>query len=67
MGAKINPKQLNNIFKRLTFNNERDHEEFENYCLVVEEIIDISPAYNADKSGKPKKARKSKKEAKNKE
>lgn len=36
MGARINPKQLNNIFKRLTFGLERDHEEFENYCLVVE-------------------------------
>jgi len=29
--------------------------------------LDISPAYNADKSGKPKKARKAKKEPKNKE
>ena len=32
----------------------------ENYSLVVEEIIDISPAYNADKSGKQKKPRKKK-------
>lgn len=35
-GVKINPKQLNAIFKRLTYNFGNEHEEMENYCLVVE-------------------------------
>jgi hypothetical protein len=35
MAARINPKQLNTIFKKLTYNFEKDHEDFENYCLVV--------------------------------
>lgn len=33
--AKINPKQMNAIFKRLTNNYQGDHEEIENYCLIV--------------------------------
>lgn len=57
---KINPKMLNKIFKKLTFYSDSSHEDVENYSLVVEEIIDISPAYNADKSGKQKKSRKKK-------
>ena len=52
---------LNNIFKRLTFYSDRDHEEIENYSLIVEEIIDISPSYNSDKNGKKKKEPKKKK------
>jgi hypothetical protein len=60
--GKINPKQLNTIFKRLSSNLQNEHEEMENYCLLVEEIIDISPAYNADKSSRQKKSKKKKKE-----
>lgn len=33
--AKINPKQMNAIFKKLTNNYQGDHEEIENYCLIV--------------------------------
>ena len=55
VATKINPKMLNNIFKRLTFYSDREREEIENYSLIVEEIIDISPSYNSDKSAKKKK------------
>lgn len=61
MPSRINPKTLNNIFKKLTYQFDRDHEESENYSLIVEEIIDISPAYNADKAGKEKKKGRKKK------
>lgn len=54
---KINPKVFNGIFRRLNYYDEST----ENYSLLVEEIIEISPAYNADKSSaKLRKARKQK-------
>lgn len=60
---KINPKILNSIFKRLTYYTDRDQEDVENYCILVEEILDISPAYNAEKGGaKNKRNKKIKKE-----
>ena len=51
---RINPKILNILFKKLTSFQDRDKEYFENYNLLVEEILEISPAYNADKENKKK-------------
>jgi uncharacterized membrane protein len=58
VNIKINPKILNNIFKRLTSNTEKEKDYIENYNVLVEQILDISPAYNADKEGKSKKKKK---------
>ena len=58
---RINPKVLNVLFKKLTSFQDRDKEYFENYNLLVEEILEISPAYNADKD-KTKRKKKRKQE-----
>lgn len=55
---KINPKMLNLIFKKLTSFNDKEKDFFENYNLLVEEILEISPAYNADKEGKVRRKKK---------
>jgi hypothetical protein len=55
---KINPRLLNGIFRRLTSFEDREKDVFENYNLVVEQVLEISPAYNADKDKKGRKRRK---------
>jgi hypothetical protein len=55
---RINPKLLNGIFRRLTSFQEREKDIFENYNLIVEQVLEISPAYNADKEKKGRKKRK---------
>lgn len=55
---RINPKLLNSIFRRLTSFDEREKDVFENYNLIVEQVLEISPAYNADKEKKGRKRRK---------
>lgn len=55
---RINPKLLNGIFRRLTSFQEREKDLFENYNLIVEQVLEISPAYNADKDKKGRKRRK---------
>jgi hypothetical protein len=46
---------FNVIFKRLTSFQEKEKDNFENYNLIVEEILEISPAYNPDKEKRKKK------------
>jgi len=36
----------------LTSFDEREKDVFENYNLIVEQVVEISPAYNADKEKK---------------
>lgn len=55
---RINPKLLNLIFRKLTSFQEKEKEYYENYNLIVEEILEISPAYNADKDKRGRKKRK---------
>lgn len=54
---RINPKLLNLIFRKLTSFQDKEKDYFENYNLVVEEILEISPAYNADKDKRARKRR----------
>lgn len=52
---RINPKLLNLIFRKLTSFQDKEKDYYENYNLIVEEILEISPAYNADKDKRKKK------------
>ena len=49
---------MNSIFRRLTSFQEREKEFTENCNLLVEEILEISPAYNADKENKGRRKKK---------
>ena len=57
MRIRINPKNLNIIFRKLTAFGDREREYLQSYNLLVEEILEISPAYNAGSEGKARKGR----------
>lgn len=51
----MNVKVFNSIFKKLTTFNEKEKDYYQNYNLIVEETLEISPSYNPDKDKRKKK------------